>query len=462
MRRLMLVSALFAIGAVKAEQLDTFRVTVADSARNFGAIAALPLPDSEIVTVSQEVGVSAQCPDLCIRLSRHDASGADGSMRLTVSGLSSVTAAAIDSQGRIVVIGETPAASKGGVDFGVLRFLPDGTDDMAFGSAGRARIGFDLGQSNSDKPTALAIDAKDSIVIVGSVERAASNDLDFGVVRLNGNDGSVDPGFGNNGKSVVSFNLSADYAFDIPYSVAIAKTGEIVIGGIANDSAIALDGASYLGHRPVLARLMDNGALDASFCSPGCNHNLYPSINSGRRVYYFGDEQPHADYISAIDVADTGDIVAAGTSYPDGAGAPKAVIARLLVNGDQLFERQEIGTDSYARYMAVRFADRDGSRIIAAGQSSMHTTGTSIGYFIVQAFKETLDFEKGYGGCLTQNSAICFSGTDNLDYGNNVARSLTLDAQGRPLFAGTFRNQSNMNNGVALFQRLTNTVKPNR
>lgn len=109
--------------------------------------------------------------------------------------LTSVTDMALDSQGRIVVVGATPGP--GGMnDFGVVRFNPDGSDDTSFAGDGGTAVGFDVpGINADDTPTSVLIDSGDKIVVAGNwwVSGFSSR---FGAVRLNV-DGAVDDTWGS-------------------------------------------------------------------------------------------------------------------------------------------------------------------------------------------------------------------------------------------------------------------------
>ncbi|MBZ0223867.1 MAG: hypothetical protein K8F35_12660 [Dokdonella sp.] len=111
--------------------------------------------------------------------------------------LTSVTAMAIDPQGRIVVVGATPDAN-GRRDFGVVRFKADGSDDTSFAGDGGTAIGFDIGGAQTnDLPTSVTIDPNGKIVIAGNVTQGDDvTTQSIGLIRLN-DDGSLDTGFGD-------------------------------------------------------------------------------------------------------------------------------------------------------------------------------------------------------------------------------------------------------------------------
>lgn len=445
------LSAGLSCTATAAEQLDSFRVTSSGPV-SYTAIAWLPQPNGDSVEVYASPTQAGVCGDpVCIGLQRWTANAiAIGSPRVKAAALQSVKAATVDSRGRIIVVGNYQGAGADGVDFGVVRFNADGSDDTSFAGDGGTVVNFGLGQSNNDYPLAVAVDRDDNVVVAGSVQRSSAGDTDFGVVRLRASDGSLDTAFSGDGKAVVFFDLGPNARIDQANAVAVGSDDKIVLGGIALDSAI-----SRL--RPVVAQLLPNGSLDTAFCPTGCTLNAgYTSVTSGRRVYYFGANDVHSDEIRALDVAGNGDIAIAGYTFSADGATRRGAVARFSANGAQLAERLEAGLLANGGFEAVRFADGYGTRILAAGQS-----GAGPNVFEVQAFTSTLLPDTSYGNCLN-NSGFCFIGRSSglADDGPDTAASLFLDARGRPMFYGTFTLASTPNNGRLLMQRITNDSGP--
>lgn len=454
--RLALFFAALSIGlsgtASAAEQLDnTFRIT-SGGLVSFTAIAWLPQPNGESVEVFAWPTQSGVCGDpVCIGLQRWSANATQiGSVRVKAAALQSVKAATVDSRGRIIVIGNYQGPGADGVDFGIVRFNADGSDDTSFAGDGGTIVNFGLGQSNNDYPLAVTVDRDDNVIVAGSVQRGSVGDTDFGVARLRARDGSLDTSFSGDGKAVVFFDLGPNTRIDQANAVAVANDGKIVLGGIALDSAI-----SRL--RPVVAQLLPDGSLDSAFCPTGCTLNAgYNSVNSGKRVYYFGANDVHSDEIHALDVAGNGDIVVAGYTFSADGATRRGAVARFRADGAQLAERLEAGLLGGGGFEAVRFADGNGTRILAAGQS-----GAGPNVFEVQAFTSTLLPDTSYGNCLG-NSGFCFIGRSSglADDGPDNAASLFLDARGRPMFHGTFTNSNDPGRGHLLIQRITNAAGP--
>ncbi|MEZ6153628.1 MAG: hypothetical protein R3C09_26305 [Pirellulaceae bacterium] len=95
-----------------------------------------------------------------------------------------------DSQNRILATGSQNS------DFVVARFLQNGQVDTSFGDLGSRRIDF---SNRSDVGNSLAIDSLGRIVVVGYSFQPAPSNQDFAVARLTDN-GDLDPTFGNGGR----------------------------------------------------------------------------------------------------------------------------------------------------------------------------------------------------------------------------------------------------------------------
>lgn len=101
----------------------------------------------------------------------------------------------IDTQGRIVVVGATPGPANL-ENFGVVRFKPDGTDDLTFAGDGGTSVGFErsvgsLHFYSQDRPTSVTTDPDGKVVVAGTVFDQVGGGVRWGVIRLNA-DGSYD------------------------------------------------------------------------------------------------------------------------------------------------------------------------------------------------------------------------------------------------------------------------------
>jgi len=143
----------------------------------------------------------------------------DGTVTTNFSGTDFAEAVAVDSQGRIVVVGN------GGDDFGVARYSSQGVLDATFGSGGKLRVNF----GGVDHARDVAILAGDKVLVVG----AANNRQDVGLVRLNAN-GQLDASFGQGGKLLTNIGGT-----DEGNGVALTRQGRaIVVGRSGGDFAV--------------------------------------------------------------------------------------------------------------------------------------------------------------------------------------------------------------------------------
>lgn len=173
----------------------------------------------------------------------------------------SARAVAIQPDGKIVVAGATGEYVS---DFAVVRYDKNGRLDTKFGKAGKAVtdiMGLDVAEAVSIQP-----DGK--IVVAGYATDETAKD-DFVVVRYLPN-GKLDTAFGEGGKIVTNFMGGQDRAFDmvlLPDS-KIVVAGSAQVGG---EWCQTTDGVTRICDQfgYALARYNDDGTLDTSFGEEG-------------------------------------------------------------------------------------------------------------------------------------------------------------------------------------------------
>jgi uncharacterized delta-60 repeat protein len=162
--------------------------------------------------------------------------------------LESARALALDSRNRIIAAGRW---SNYGEEyaFAVARYGPNGALDPSFGSGGTVTTQFanDAYDAYSDSADAVAIDDQDRIIAGGGGGESGD---DFALVRY-GPGGALDPSFGDGGKVQTSFG-----AFESAAALAIDPRGRIVAVGSRGTRSSA---------RFALARYRPTGSLDGSF-----------------------------------------------------------------------------------------------------------------------------------------------------------------------------------------------------
>jgi uncharacterized delta-60 repeat protein len=104
--------------------------------------------------------------------------GGDGMVTTDFGGGEVATAVAIQPDGKIVVAGRTT----GHEDFALARYLPDGSLDPTFNGDGKITI--DLQNNSLDDATAVAVQPDGKIVVAGDSSFAGSGSgVDFALVR---------------------------------------------------------------------------------------------------------------------------------------------------------------------------------------------------------------------------------------------------------------------------------------
>jgi uncharacterized delta-60 repeat protein len=272
------------------------------------------------------------------------------------------TAVAVQADGKIVLVGSADRAA-GNVDFAVTRLNRDGSLDATFGTGGKQTIGFDLGGTNQDRASAVAIQADGKIVVAGSVQRGATADFDFGVARLNP-DGSLDAAFDADGKQTVGFDLGgASNRNDTASGVAVQADGKIVVAGSVQQNGTGNDDFAA-------ARLNADGSLDATFGT------------GGKQTVAFDLGGPNTDDASAIAVQADGKIVLAGSASRNFTNNFDFAVARLNANGslDAAFGtggKQTVAFDQGVQNLdqASAVAVQADGKILVAGFASQAVIG---------------------------------------------------------------------------------------
>lgn len=412
---------------------------------NGNVVAALPMPNGDVVHVFAP-STAGTCQDTaCLGLLRYSAAGAFLGGSVLQFGLSSVDAAALDGSGRVVVVGTIDGGATG-TDIAVIRLGQNLQGDPTFSPGGIATYDFN---NNINYAKAVAIDARDNIVVVGSTFFAPS-DSDFLVMRVRSN-GSLDTTFSGDGKTTVDFDLGSP-PLDKANAVAIGNDGKILIGGFALDATISRA-------RVAMARLTPDGGFDTTFCTVGCSANPgYTTIKNGRTIYYFGSNTIHTDELFGMDTFANGGFVIAGATYSDNGSSRRGAIARFDSDGEYAGESLQDGFGGNASFRSVRSADAAGSRFIVSG-----TSGPDDVFYSLQGFNAQpvplLNY--GNGNCSPDNSAFCVTSSNQLgDIGPNTAGVLNLDSSGRPLFSGSGIANASDTTSTLITARFTNTTGP--
>lgn len=190
-----------------------------------------------------------------------DSSFGDGSGSVvTTIGTSDANghAVAVDSQNRIVLVGECDAQQA--IDFCMARYNEDGSLDASFN--GNGMVTTDL-TGNNDSAFDLVIQADGKLLVSGHCFNGVG--FDFCIARYHAN-GLLDLSFGTSGKVVAALPGTVQSAAGI----ALQDDSQILVAG----------GCQVTGELQsfCLVRLAPNGSLDVSFGDAG---HVFTSFNSG-------------------------------------------------------------------------------------------------------------------------------------------------------------------------------------
>lgn len=268
-------------------------------------------------------------------LARYNANGTfdatfdgDGKKTVDLGGSEEASRVAVQADGKIVIAGTT--CGDAGCDLAVVRLRAGGGWDTTFSGDGKQIVDFNAVDNTGDGGLAIQSDGK--IVIAGSVGDPA----DFAVYRLNP-DGSLDSTFSGDGMR--SLHFGADWWCDWPHGIAIQRDGKILVGGTTSDCGFS---ESYFA----VARLRSGGTLDPTFSGDGLQTTKFSSnadalgmtLQSGGKVILAGLNGGRfalARYTSAgaLDSTFSSDGKVT-TAFSDNYGAAEAIIFDVKVQPD--------------------------------------------------------------------------------------------------------------------------------
>jgi uncharacterized delta-60 repeat protein len=295
-------------------------------------------------------------------------------------------AVALQSDGKLVVAGNSSRTDVFNVDFAVARYNADGSLDPTFGSGGEVLTDFG---TRIDAAFDVAVQPDGKIVAVGN---SAS---DFAVARYNA-DGSLDASFGRGGLVVTDFGSSEQAT-----GVALQPDGKLVVVGF--------DGSDF-----VVLRYNADGSLDSTFGS------------GGRVATDLGGSAGDGAFDVAVGPGGT-ITVGGGTGFFPSTG--DFALARYNADGslDTSFGTGgKVTTDFGGADRAFAIGVAADGVVTAAGGT---TTGTGTGDFALARYRPdgTLDSSFGAGGKVTTAFA---AGNDDTAFGLILAPDGSATAVG--------------------------------
>ncbi len=337
-----------------------------------------------------------------------------------------VAAATLAPDGGVYVVG-TADAGNGNTDFAVLKLLPNGLPDPAFGSEGRTTIAFDAGGAKADAAAAVAVDAAGRVLVAGSAQADLAGDFDYAVARLQGT-GFLDASLDGDGRLLIPFDKGG-VGNDRATGVAAGVGDAVVLVGTVDSGG----GGTDVG----LVRLTPGGLLDPTF---GTN---------GLSVFGFDAGGSNRDTAAGLVVYDDGSQVVAGSAERGTAGDFDFFVARVSNAGvlDTTFGTNGAGSASFdlgganADEASAVAVDAEG-RLVVAGTVTVDAANDTDFGFARFLSDGTLDTTFGTNGLAT--AAFDVGGT-NRDRGTAAA----VDPSGRVLAAGPVSLENGFGYGVA-------------
>ncbi|MBI5635246.1 MAG: SBBP repeat-containing protein, partial [Nitrospirae bacterium] len=332
----------------------------------------------------------------------------------TFTGVSVITASAVQTDGKLVVAGYTYTSDGIDNDLLVARVNADGSMDTSFNTTGVFIYNGTV--DGWDRANAVALQSDGGIVIAGS----ANNGTDIIIARLT-SAGLLDAAFATNG--VFTYTASGIGANSANAVAIQSPGGEIVVAGGINNSG---------AYDVLVSRLTSTGMPDATFGTNGVVTYNWSANNNNQA--------------NAVALQSDGGIVIAGRI--DNSTNDDILVSRLTSTGllDTTFGTNGIYTyngpeNGWDRANAVTIQSDGG--IVFAG--SIPITGTILTYdILVSRLTSTglLDTTFGTNGMFTFDGGVSLS-----EYANAIA----FQPDGKIVVAG---NAENGTTGDALVLRL--------
>jgi uncharacterized delta-60 repeat protein len=309
---------------------------------------------------------------------------------------------AVQSDGKIIAAGYTWNFNTNSSEVTLARYNPDGSFDNSFDEDGKVIIpNFSAFLSNI-----LEIQLDGKIVVAGHTNNPL-NGPDFAVVRYNP-DGSLDNSFGGDG--LVTTDLGTT---DEASSLTIQADGKIVLIGYSAHSE---------GYYIAVVRYNPDGSLDNSFGGDG---KVLTSLPTYTEIY-------------SLSIQNDGKILGAGyTSNPSVINSQNFAVVRYNPDGslDNSFGGDGLVTTDIqgSEDLAFSMIQQSDGKILLAGHSS---NPFGLGYdFAVVRYNPDGSLDNSFGG---DGKVLTDFGTYN-DFGT----SLTLQNNGKILVTGMVYNTTN-------------------
>ena len=302
------------------------------------------------------------------------------------------TSVLVQPDGKIVTAGYADYSFGGNHKFAVSRQNADGSLDTSFGGTGKVTVQMGSVSSGAE---AIVMQPDGKFVLVGSAYNGVRSQAT--ILRLNSN-GSLDTSFDADGKLVLSLGSFNDDAL----AVTVQTDNKIVVAGYTHNG---------VNNDFAVLRLNANGSVDASFGV------------AGKAVIPIGTAEDYAYSVVAVHSQKT---LVAG--YARNGGNADFALIQLNANGSL---DTNFGTNGKV-VVPIGAGDDIASQVIINSSGNIFVVGSAAGAtgndFAIAKFENGGDPYPGFG---TNGKVIVSFGS-----GNDVAKSVSVDASGRVVVAG--------------------------
>lgn len=211
-------------------------------------------PDNKIIVVGS-INMGSNNEDIAVVRYNSDGSldnsfGTNGIVNVDFNGGNDdASSVALQSDGKIVMVGRAQNASNDNLDIAVIRLNSNGTLDNSFATNGKYQLDVDGYAFDYALDMALQTDGKIVLVAMAGTDMFAKN----AVIRLNSN-GTLDNTFDGDGL-VKAFSFGS-FTMSLLHSLVIQNDGKIIVAGSKNNNF-------------ALARLNSDGSLDNTYATSG-------------------------------------------------------------------------------------------------------------------------------------------------------------------------------------------------
>lgn len=353
-------------------------------------------------------GITSVAGNYDIALARYNSDGSldtsfatDGKVTADFSGgQENANSVALQSDGKILVAGDTYSTADQLSYLALTRYKSDGSLDTSFGSGGMVTT--NIGSSGGGD--SVVVQASGKILLAGYRFNGTTDD--FVLARYNAN-GSLDTSFDTDGLVTTSFGDGPGIGHD----VVVQTDGKIIVAGTGGSGSVDF----------ALARYKTDGSLDTSF---GTNGMLTTDFAAS------------SDYGNAVALQSDGKILVAGESYTSN---QDFALARYNTDGslDTSFDGDgKVITDFGGGFDS-------GRSIIVQPDGKILVAGNSTNSFAMARYNSDGSLDTSFDG----DGMVA---TDVSAGGISDGYAATLQSNGKILLAGSIWNSASANNDFAL------------